>query len=726
MTAPRARRSAPALVVLASLLAACGGPSPASRALAACTVDADCGTGAYCFQGTCRGSAAPVADFTPPPTVYAAQGQLLQAVVTDADPADAVASYAWTVTPVTGGCAADPATGDAAALHVVFWCAGTYEVTLVATDSRGTPSAPRTRTVTALQGAGLPTVAASAPAEVAHRCAGTPLTCALETKAALTATAADPAGQPLTYEWTAVAPDALRAEAATVIFEPSAADPAPALRIETAGGPISGDWKLRVRVRDSEGFLAQDEVVLRVGNRAPVIATAPAALDHRYVGGVYRATGVLSVAVADPDGDPVTTTLATAEPAGSGCSAAFVPATGAFDLACPQPGQLVGGVARTLAVAASDANGAAVAADVPIEIRNNPPVVQPAASAAMTELALDHGVTACPTTSGSCFVVQGTQPFVASDPDGDPISDVELSALVAADRPSSVGEVGAGSPATFRFTTPVSKPAEFRAASGASGFVLRGVARDPFGPSAGADLAIRINDRPPVLRTRVAATSLVHAYDLATGAWRGTADLSIFDDPDGDPLSAAPSAGDAACSAFDVASGTVRVTCSAAYALSTGGLPPLAAFLGNHLVVARASDGWSTAEAAATVTVTNRAPTATPFSGTVTSCICACAKWNYAGDTCVSGWKEAVNTGGAELPVQVSDLDGDPLRVTVSPATFVVTPVRTALPGSTNAMLSGASYPASYTVTITDGDKSVTTTSTVTGVTCPTAGTPCG
>ncbi|HET9551460.1 MAG TPA: hypothetical protein VFP50_00695 [Anaeromyxobacteraceae bacterium] len=725
MTSPRSRRGAPSLVLLAALLAACGGPAPGTREVVSCTVDADCGTGASCFQGSCRGSAAPVADFTPPATVYAAQGQLLQAVVTDTDPTDTIAAYAWTVTPVGGGCAPEPASGAEAALHVVFWCPGTYEVTLVATDSRGTPSAPRTRTLTAVQGTGLPTVAASGPAEVAHRCAGTPLTCALETTAALGANASDPQGQPLTYEWTAVAPDALRAEAATVTFEPSATAAAPAVRVETKGGPISGDWKFRVRVKDAEGFLAQDEVVVRVGNRAPVVATAPVTLDHHYVGGAYRATGTLAVVVVDPDGDPVTTTVATAEPAGTGCTGSFVPATGAFDLSCPQASQLIGGPARSLAVAATDANGAAGAADVPIQILNQLPVVQPAVSAAMTELVLDHGVAPCPATSGSCFYVQGTQPFVAFDPDGDPISDVELSALVSAGQPSSVGEVAAGSPATFRFSTPVTKPAEFRSASGASGFVLRGTARDAFGAGS-AELAIAIRDRPPVLRTPVGATSLVHRYDQAASAWTGTADLSIFDDPDGDPLSAAPSSGDSHCTAFQVASGTVRVTCSAAYAVSTGGLPPLTSYLGAHLVVARVTDGWTTAEAPATVTVTNRAPTATPYTGTVVSCVCTCAKWNLAGDVCISGWKEAVGPGGGQVPVQLADLDGDPVKVTFTPSTYLPVSVQTVLPGWGGPLLSNATFPITYSVTITDGDKTVTTTSTVTGAVCPIAGATCG
>jgi hypothetical protein len=87
-----------------------------------------------------------VADFSGPAALVSSKVMSFQASVTDADPGDLVERHEWTATLVTGACEAEPSPLTGGLLEVVFWCAGTYDLRLVATDRYGVASAPVTPT----------------------------------------------------------------------------------------------------------------------------------------------------------------------------------------------------------------------------------------------------------------------------------------------------------------------------------------------------------------------------------------------------------------------------------------------------------------------------------------------------------------------------------------------------------------------------------------------------
>ncbi len=731
MTRPSSLRGAPGLLaalVLPALLAC--GASTRDEVLA-CALPTDCGPGARCVEGACQASTPPLADFTLPQGLTTHRPISVTATASDADPGDPL-GFAWSVAAVTGGCAADVDAGGAITLEAVFWCPGTYEVTLVVTDGAGASSAPvrRTATVAALEGA--PTVTAGPPVAVEHACAGAPLRCGLAGPVALSADGQAPLGGPLTYRWAALPPDGSRAGAAVAITPaPTARDAN--LALETDGGPISGAWRLRVRATDAMGNVAQAIQVVTVGNRAPVAAAAPVSLDHHY-DGAYRVSGEVSVPVTDPDGDPLDVSLELEEPAASGCSAGLTAVTGtsgALALSCPAPGGLLA-AGRRLVVTAADVNGAGLTAETPVVVRNRLPAVRVAGG--LTELALHHAVGPCPGGVGACFLVTGANPFVAEDPDGDPLTEVTLVPGVAAGLPASFGQAtpGAGG-GTFTFGTPVASPAEFRADDGASGFWLTATASDPFGASAPAEpaLPIRVLNRPPVLRTGATSISAAHRYDASLLAYVASAPLAAFEDPDGDPLLPAGSGGPE-CAAFTLDAGVLSVTCRRAFDWTTGAYPALAGFAGTHPITAAASDGWASAGLAVALDVQSETPTVPIYDGAVESCLCKCARYEPEMPTICSEQPTLVpDRSKAALPVHPADADGDPAFMTYalapgSPAGATVTPAAVSrLPQFSVATVSSTTYPVTVDVTVTDGVRTSTGSWTIRQVTCSRTGEAC-
>jgi hypothetical protein len=737
MIRPSTLRGAPGLPLALSLLlptlAACGAAS--RDAVLECTLDADCGPAARCVQGACQASTPPLADFTLPPTITTHRMVSVTGAVTDPDAGEGVAAWAWTVTRLTAACDADVDVGDAAALQVAFWCAGTYEVALVVTDAAGATSAParRTATVTALDGA--PSVSAGPPVSVDHQCASAPLRCELSQPVALTADGQAPLGGPLTYQWTAFPPDASRAGATALVTHDPAAGAA-LLAISTDGGAISGAWRMRVRAEDAHGNLAQAVQVVTVGNRAPVVDASPVSLDHRYDGS-YRVDGPLAVLVSDPDGDSVELGLLLQEPAGSGCSARLDGASGAggtLALSCPTPAGLLA-AGRTLATTATDVNGAAVTAAVPVQARNRLPEVRPSAGAGATTLELDHTVGPCPDGSGPCFLVAGENPFTASDPDGDPVTAVTLVPGVEAGRPASFGEALPGvAGGTFRFGTPVGFPTEFRAADGASGFWLTATASDPFGASAPAQpaLAVRVLNRAPVATLAPTSVATGHHYDTGITAYVATSVVAGFTDPDGDPLAVAAGGGDATCHDFSLADGQVSVTCYLDFTVAPGTFPSLVALAGSHALAPRVSDGWATTSHSTTLQVQDQPPTVADYDGAIESCTCKCLLWEpEAPGVCADTPIWIADATKATFPGRPADADGDPLNATFklwpgSPAGQSVGPAATnALPEACGATISATTFPVTVDVTINDGVSSASAIWIARAVTCSKAGHAC-
>jgi hypothetical protein len=727
MSAPRRGARAPWHLPLALLLAACGGPEEAVRT---CSTDAECGPGARCLQSSCVANRPPVTALLVPASPASNRVLFLEATATDPDPGDAVARFTWTITPLGAGCEAEPEPTTGPRLEVVFWCAGTYEVSVLAEDGRGGASTPARQVVEVATATGAPEVTTAPESTVDHACSGTPLACRPAVAGnpvalPLSATVVDPAGGGLVYRWRVIPPAGVDPLAA-VTYARGAASLSTEAWIETPSGSIAGTWRFRLRVASAAGLVGRADQVVRIGNRPPVLSGQPVLLEHRYEGGAYLAGGTVPLTANDPDGDPITVSATLSEGGAEGCVSQLGPiAAGSviLEIRCADPARLIGLATRALRASAADGNGGTAEATWPVDVGNRPPVVRLASNPAGGQVAVDHTVGACPGATGNCFIAAGTAAFEAVDPDGDPVTGLAVAAALPPWLPSSTGEATtAGGVTSFRFASATSMPGAFRAADGSSRFSLEATAADPFGAATTLAVPIAIGNRPPVLTRASAAVAVGHRYDQGLQAYVASATLSSFEDPDGDPLRADGSVGDATCSSFAFVGTEGRVECASRYSPVTG-VPPLASFVGDHPVVLRAYDGWEGPSRATVVNVQDGAPTATAFAGVVESCFCACSKWSGDGSSCI-GAHWVADAASMPLPVMAGDADGDPVQVTFSPATASGAQ-KTVLPDGCGDTLRNPTLPLTVLVTIDDGVGRVQTASTVTGVSCPTAGQAC-
>jgi hypothetical protein len=331
----------------------------------------------------------------------------------------------------------------------------------------------------------------------------------------------------------------------------------------------------------------------------------------------------------------------------------------------------------------------------------------------------------CPDTAGDCFIVSGTTSFSVVDPDGDPVSVPVVSAALVAGTTGTSGEAisGAGG-TTFRFSGSVSSPRQFSPPNGTTPFSLVATATDPLGATGRLEVPVFALNRPPVLKLGLPSAVVSHRYDPARAAYVATAPLATFEDPDGDPLVQVGATGDDACARVAVSAGAASVSCELPYKVAAG-LPALASFTGSHRVVARVTDGWVQVEAGTLVSIQDGAPTARPYSGTVESCSCFCAKWSADGLTCLGTPTYRVDTTSVPLPVLVDEADGDPVLVSFSGATPVGGAQKTVLPGSVSGFLASPQLPITVQFTIDDGLAQTQASSTVTGVICAQIGQAC-
>jgi hypothetical protein len=482
--------------------------------------------------------------------------------------------HRWSISAVAAGCDPEPEPGDGSALDVVFWCPGTYEATLVPVDDLGAEGAPVTRTFPVALATGVPTLAVGPAISAQHRCDPEVPVCAVlapdgTPSLRLAASGADPGGAPLAFEWTAIPPAPAAADPALALaFAPGPFDAAPTATIGNGGGPIAGVYRFRVRVRGSEGLLAQAFQEVVVDNRPPVASPAGLVLGHRYVDGVYLAEGDVDTGASDPDGDLLFAAGALDPAAPAGCTEEVTPATGGrvhVRIACSVPSALIGASARTLTAAIADPSGAWVAFTAPIAVANQPPSISLLPSFS-DGLALDHRVEPCAIASGtSCFVAEAADPFAVVDPDGDPLSAYNLGATVASDRTSSRGTATVeGAAYRFRFETPTSLPGEFRSLAGASGFTVNAAVVDSFGATASVALPLAILNRAPTVLEEIPAASIPHWYEPASRRYRASATGPAFEDPDGDPLvPSVPPSG--FCSTVTLDQGRATIGCERAW-----------------------------------------------------------------------------------------------------------------------------------------------------------------
>ncbi len=718
----------PLALALALLLAACGGSGERVRT---CSSDAECGPGALCLQSACVTNRRPAVTLQLPAAPTTHRALVVEATAADSDPGDSITRFAWTVTPVGAACDAEPEPSSGPALELVFWCAGTYQVTVVAEDARGASSLAATQTVEVAPATGAPVVTTPPALEVEHACGGAPFACRPAAAGRpialpLSATVDDPAGGALISRWRLIPPPGAGTDC-TVSFAQGEASLTNQAWMESRG-VIAGTWRFRLRVAGATGLLGQADQVVVIGNRPPELAGQAVTLAHRHEGGRYLASGQVALPATDPDGDPLTLVASLDEAGTDGCTSRVGAVTSGsveVETSCAEPARLLGAATRILRVVARDAGGGATEALFPIEIGNRPPVVRLASNPAGASVAVDHTVGACPGGAGDCYLASGTAAFEAVDPDGDPLPSLTVEGLVGAWHSHSSARVTtAAGVAWFGFATAVGWPTEFRTASGATGFTLQASSVDPFGAATTLPVAVVVGNRPPLVRATVARIVVPHRYDAGRGAWVAAASPASFEDPDGDPLLPGPGGDDPACRTVAVTGGAGQVECTLAYAPASG-LPPLASFVGDHRVPVGVTDGWAAVAAPSTVSIQNGSPALRPFAGTVESCACRCAKWNADGNACLGQPTEVVNTAVVPLPVLVDEADGDPLQVTFTGVIPAGGDQKTVLPGSCAAILYNPTLPVTVQVTVDDGVVQSQTASTVIGVTCPSLGRPC-
>ena len=607
-----------AFTLAAALSLACSG-APPGRSPVGCHTDVDCAVDAHCRAGSCVADVPPVAHVSGPSSALA-HAELAFDGSGSSDEDDDIVAYAWSTKAVGNACAPEPGPTTEPAFHPVFPCAGEFEVTLVVRDRAGVESRPATLAVSVAAAQRLPpTVTAGSEVVVAHRCEGTPLTCGTvdptgTSTVQLAAHARDQLGsEALTYRWEWIAPNPVDPAAPPQVrFVSGERGATPVVSITTPGSAIAGRWSFVVTVTDAHGLSARDTQSVVVQNRAPTVSGGEAlALPHSYdaAAGRYRAAGTLTYAFADPDGDPVTPAWLFRARSPDHCTFGLAAGSAsAFELSCADPAELIGAVSREVTLTVADANGASASATWTVDATNRPPVIAPVPAALSFRHSVDDPL--APTQ----FLVQGASPFTASDPDGDPLPPVRLTAQVdgalSAHSTGRVAPDALGAP-RFSFVTPVGYPLEFRSGAGVSPFTVRGDVSDPWSAAAPVSFAVTVEDRAPLLVSAPGSMVLDHQYDGS--AYVAGGPIGVFVDPDGDPLGATDAGGSAACTSVALERTPVGdrawVSCRLPYLVSAGGTPPLAQFLSQRAAVL-VRDPWGQGASTATsIQITNRAPT---------------------------------------------------------------------------------------------------------------------
>jgi hypothetical protein len=383
-------------------------------------------------------------------------------------------------------------------------------------------------------------------------------------------------------------------------------------------------------------------------------------VPHRYQNGQYVAEGEVDTVAVDPDGDPMAAAgvLSPAPPAG--CTEEVSPGAGGklhVRVICSLADALVGAEPRTLTVAVVDANGGSITFTAPLEIGNRPPELALHPDFAGV-YALDHRVDRCVGAENrSCFVAESGDPFVATDPDGDPLQGYALTGRVDAGYASSTAFSVVGAASRLRYETPTTAPADFRRPDGTSGFSAAAMISDSLGATATLTAPLLVRNRPPIVREAVPSAQVDHVYDAATRRYRASVPGPAFEDPDGDPVEIGVSRG-GFCRTPTVVDGRVTIGCDSMWDYSLGGRPPFSttAFSGPTDVVA--SDGWEAVVSTTEVTILDRPATVSAPSTVIESCVC----WimpNAASGIWTVGWSNIA------LPLMLNDPDGDPAQITV-------------------------------------------------------------
>ncbi len=549
---PSSRAPAWLAACVAGLLASACGPDRART----CAADADCPSDAFCLDGACRAGTSPVARIGVPVDPLTTHRKLVfdGSTSSDADPGDAVTSWAWSIVAVTGGCDPAPATATGSTFETRFDCPGQYQVELVVTDGHGLASAPETLALAVEELPDPPVVTVAPPAELGHQCSGSPLLCTTvdaggQRPFQLAALATSPAPGGLRYRWTVAAPPGADPKA-RVGFDPGDDAASPWILVETDGTAIAGTWTFAVEVTDSRNAVAGTTADVVVGNRPPVIVPAGGlvAVAHAFDAAAQQFLShgeTPPAAISDPDGDPIVGhdfARAASGDGGGGFVLTPFPDHAAFDIAVAYGGpadaaHLIGpDVSRSISFTATDVNGGAATATWNVVVTNRPPRVSVEAPAVTVPHWFDQGsATYLAAASLSTFVDDDGDPLAAEAGTGSAICRGESLAAGTVNVLCSVPWVAGDSYLTnlpLLVTT----------------HALTAAVRDPW-TSASAPTSLTVTNRPPRLTgesfsiptactTGQCCDGECSYYSRGAAAGTGSIATPAVDD-DGDPISVA-------------------------------------------------------------------------------------------------------------------------------------------------------------------------------------------
>lgn len=354
-----------------------------------------------------------------------------------------------------------------------------------------------------------------------------------------------------------------------------------------------------------------------------------------------------------------------------------------------------------LRVTGRDAGGVLGTASMRVSVLNRPPVVTGTAPSSVNHAFVPGSL------PWGTFTASGEVVVSASDPDGDPLVQRSAQWRHTGDGPGGVFTgIDQGTKLTFSVRVPYEAPGDELHLIGGPGlgrFVELGVS-DVNGARTSATWPIGVSNRLPVAAGTPAPFTVDHSYDQNLLAYRATAALSSWVDPDGDPVlvDSSGTTGDPLCALVVLPGGQAWAECSLAFV----GAPMVANFAGVHVVAQAVRDPFaSAAPVTATFTIGNRPPSITSTAPILWGDRCTvvgCCAFD-PGEGCVED-RFDVGPFQSFVSARWTDPDGDPIRVQVGGGSAVCTPPACSVPVDFKGVTGVCgSYSTTWTTSVTDG-----------------------
>lgn len=608
--------------------------------LKTCSTDADCDPGASCMYEFCVGKAASVGAQSQPRVIVTADRKEVfvgEPVRVDASASSGVGELEFTFRVEPEGAASLDLDGAAATVRPEIAHQDVEVVVEVRAEDGGTAE-------------GRVQIAAR-NAEPSVRLEATPDPFQPGDTVKLVATGTDADGDSLTWEW--------YAEGAFGVLEPDGSE----ATLSTVTGMDAVTYPVRVVADDGHGGRIEAKLVLQPRNAAPKLEVRESAADHRCSGTPLRCNAVVVLPIEAEDSGVVDISLRLVSdrqdvehdfgstPVGDRTlELSCAPA-------CPLAGEWM------VEVTATDSLGASATRQLPITVRNRPPIVRAHDGSALPHVALSISA-----GGGFRVVREAGAVAVYEDPDGDPLA---------------VGSVlwSSESP-VVSFTNPGDVDTEISAVGSVEELSSLQVAvfvADVNGAEAANVATLPVSNRPPSI-SWTGDSRQGHSYSLteADGTRIYRKDISLLDlvssDPEGDPIAISfelePVAG------LNDETAVTIVEDNGRFFLEGRG----EGFVGrSYNVTARATDPWgATATAPASVVVTNRLPGivsggVTGFFNTGRQCEqhSCCIDDHFGGCVARPSSRVATRWGSTTGPLVATttlglqDPDGDPLELQI-------------------------------------------------------------